>query len=125
MKKVLFVVMLVLVLSFGFIALRFGSALTQEGNPIPYLISIARLELLNNGYEKILDTENGNRYLSESKERFPYVIAKEFMKSKGWDFKEQLGAGLVFEKDEKVITIGTRQYSNHYYIWDVPKEVFN
>ncbi len=119
--------MLFLVLSFGFIILSYGRALTQEGNPIPILTSIMKLELLNSGYEKISDTNNELKYVSEYKykEKYPYGIAMEFMKEKGWDFKEQMGAGLVFQKNEEVIVIETKHYSKHYYLWDVPKEVLN
>lgn len=117
------VLLLLFVLFFGFIAVRFGSALTQEGNPIPYLISIIKLELSNNGYEKVLETEYGNRFVSEFNKDYPLGMAIEFMKGYGWNFKEQIGSGLVFEKEHEVITISTRQYSRYYYIWDVPKEV--
>lgn len=115
--------MLVLFVSIGFFALRFGSALTQEGNPISYLISIAKYELSNNGYEKVLETTNSIRYVSEYEKKYPLGMAIEFMKRVGWDFKEQMGSGLVFEKNNEIITISTRQYSKHYFIWDVPKEV--
>ncbi len=36
--------------------------------------------------------------------------AKEFMKTRGWEFKEQIGSGLVFQKDKETTTIETRQY---------------
>ncbi|WP_083652351.1 hypothetical protein [Bacillus sp. MRMR6] len=123
MKIVLIVVLLFFLLIFSLVGLRFGSALTQEGNPIPYLVAISKHELSNNGYEKVLETTNVIRYVSEYEEKYPLGMAKEFMKGEGWVFKEQMGSGLVFEKNKKVITISTRQYSRHYFIWDIPKEV--
>jgi len=125
LKKILIIFLLFFLLFFTFIGLRFGSALTQEGNPIPYLISISQYELSNNGYEKVLETTNEIRYISEYKKKYPFGMAIEFMKNKGWEFKDQMGSGLIFEKNNKDITIGTRKYSKHYYIWDVPKEIFN
>ena len=109
----------------GFIGLRLGSALTQEGNPIPYVISITKYELFNDEYEKVLETTNAVRYLSEYEKKHPYGVTKEFMKSRDWEFKEQIGSGLVFEKNKEIITISTRQYSKQYFIWDVPKEILN
>lgn len=47
------------------------------------------------------------------------------MKEKGWDFKEKLGSGLVFEKAEKTFVVETRQYSKHYILWNIPKKVLN
>lgn len=125
MRKVFITILLFILVIFGFIGFRFGSALTQEGNPIPYLIAITKYELSNSEYEKVLETSSGIRYVSEYEIKYPLGMAKEFMKKEGWKFKEQLGSGLVFEKDKEVITIETRQYSKHYFIWEVPKDILN
>lgn len=69
--------------------------------------------------------EKETKYVAESKKKYPYGMVKEFMKDKGWSFKEQMGSGLVFKKGEDVVTISTRQYSRRYYLWSVPKEVHN
>jgi hypothetical protein len=117
------VALLLLLIAFGLVGFRFGSALTQEGNSIPYLVAITKHELSNNGFEKVLETTNEIRYITKFEKKYPLGMAKEYMKSEGWEFIEQLGSGLVFEKNKESITISTRQYSKHYFIWDVPKEV--
>jgi hypothetical protein len=104
LKKVSIAVLLFILLFLCFIVFRFGSALTQEGNPIPYLVAILR-------------------YISEFEGKYPLGMAIESMETKGWKFTEQLGSGLIFEKGKKTITIETRQYSEHYFIWDIPKEI--
>ena len=116
---------MLLILLFVFITLRFGNALMQEGNPIPILTSIIKLELTNSNYQQFSKINNGNRYVSKNIKSSRTDLVKEFMKEKDWDFKEQMGAGLVFEKDEEVVTISTRLYSKHYFLWDIPKEVLN
>jgi hypothetical protein len=123
LKKILIGLIIVVFLPIGYIYLRFGSALTQEGNPIPYLSSIIKLELSNNGKEKVVDGQHEERYISEFKVKYPYGIAIESMKSLGWEFKEQMGSGFIFEKNGQKAVVETRQYSKQYYIWDVPKEV--
>jgi hypothetical protein len=123
LKKILIGLIIVVLLPIGYIYLRFGSALTQEGNPIPYLSSIIKLELSNNGKEKVVDGQHEERYISEFKVKYPYGIAIESMKSLGWEFKEQMGSGFIFEKNGQKAIVETRQYSKQYYIWDVPKEV--
>jgi hypothetical protein len=125
MKKVLMMGGVFLLLLLVFIGLRFGSALTQEGNPIPYLIAITKYEFSNNGYEEVLERSDKIRYVSKFEKKYPLGMTKEFMKDKGWEFKEQMGSGLIFEKNDEIITIGTRQYTKQYFIWDIPKEVFN
>jgi hypothetical protein len=123
LKKILISLIIVVLLPIGYIYLRFGSALTQEGNPIPYLSSIIKLELSNNGKEKVVDGQHEERYISEFKVKYPYGIAIESLKSLGWEFKEQMGSGFIFEKNGQKAVVETRQYSKQYYIWDVPKEV--
>lgn len=123
LKKILIVMLIVILLPLGFIYIQLGSALTQEGNPFPYLRSIMKLEISNNGKEKVVDGQHEARYISEFKVKYPYGIAIEFMESKGWEFKEQMGSGFIFEKNGQEVVVETRQYSKQYYIWDVPNEV--
>lgn len=46
------------------ITLRFGNALFQEGNPIPILAVIVKLETLSNEYEEFSETDVHTRYVS-------------------------------------------------------------
>jgi hypothetical protein len=123
LKKILVFLLIVILLPLGYIFIRFGSALTQEGNPVPYLRSIMKLELSNNGKEKVVDGQHEERYISEFKVKYPYGIAIEYMDSLGWEFKEQMGSGFIFEKNGQQTIVETRQFTKEYYIWDVPKEV--
>jgi hypothetical protein len=125
LKKVLIAFLLFILLFLCFIVFRLGSALTQEGNPIPYLVAIIKYDLSNKGYEEVLKTRDEIRYISEFEGKYPLGMAIESMETKGWKFSEQLGSGLIFEKGKKTITIETRQYSKHYFIWDIPKEIVN
>ena len=124
LKKLLLIVFPLFILMLGFIVLRFGSALFQEGNPTPILNSILNLELSNSDYEQYSETNKRNRYVSENTGYSRYDVVKGFMKEKGWYFKEQMGSGLIFEKNEKTVVVETKQYSKHYILWDIPAEVF-
>lgn len=118
--------LLLLVLILGFVILRFGSALSQEGNPIPILISIVKLEFSNSDYEQFTTNENSYRYISENTNSYSrHNALKKLMSEDGWELKEQFGSGLVFQKDEETTVVETRLYSKYYLIWDVPKEVFD
>lgn len=116
---------LLFILIIGLILLRFGSALFQEGNPTPILTSIVNLELEKSDYELFSETNIHNKYVSDNTGIYRYDVIKGFMKEKGWDFKEQMGSGLVFKKDEQTIVVETRQYSKHYILWNIPKEVLS
>lgn len=123
LKKILLAVLVVLILFFGFIGVRFGSALGQEGNPMPYLKAIAKYEFSGEDYEEVLDSGNEIRYVSAAGHDDRFGVIFDFMAAEGWEFTEQLGSGLIFDKGEETVMIETRQYSSHYFIWDVPDEV--
>jgi hypothetical protein len=114
LKKFLLIAFLLFVLFAGFLTFRFGSALSQEGNPIPILISISKIELSNSDYEWFSKTDKSNRYISENTGESRFDVIKDIMNKNGWDFKEQMGAGLVFDKGGQNIVVETRQYSRHY-----------
>jgi hypothetical protein len=61
--KVTYIIVFIILIA-GFVVVRFGSALTQEGNPLSYLISITKYELSNSGYAKVLQS-NDNTYISK------------------------------------------------------------
>jgi hypothetical protein len=116
------IVLSVVIIAAGLFAIRFGTALTQEGNPVPILLSISKLEFTNSDYEQFAESDQELRLISENNDEFRYDVIKEFMRMKGWEYKEQMGSGLVFEKDKKTLVVETRQFSKHYILWDVPKQ---
>ena len=123
MKKILITGILLLVLFTGFLTFRFGSALSQEGNPLPILSSIAKLEFANSSYEQYSKSENNTSYVSLNTGESRYDVIKDIMKDNGWDFKEQMGAGLIFDKNGQTKVVETRQYSRHYILFDIPNDV--
>jgi len=108
-------IVLILVLS--------NKSLYQEGNPVPLIIGILKLEFSDetlvplNYKEKVSylikkDTLNSEfNLVSQSLDR--YV---ELKLSQGWLFKEAIGSGLIFEHEDHLITIETKMFSKHYMI---------
>lgn len=106
----------------GFILGVYGKVIFQEGNPMPLISSIIKLEFTDAKYVRYSSAPE--KYISYTKdEEGTYKVVKDFMIEKGWTFKEQMGAGLVFEKNEEIMVIETRQYTRNYFIWSIPKEV--
>jgi len=111
----LLMLILILVLS--------NKSLYQEGNPVPLIIGILQLELSDetlvhlNYKEKVSylikkDTLNSEfNLVSQSLDR--YI---ELKTAQGWMFKETIGSGLIFEYEDRLITIETKMYSKHYMI---------
>jgi hypothetical protein len=124
LKKFLVVILLVLIVAFVFLGIKFGSALFQEENTAEILTSIAELEFSNSDYTQITESTYGIRYVSKNKNGSQEQIIKEFMKKNEWEFKEQMGAGYIFEKDGITIVVETRLFTKNYFLWNVPNEVF-
>lgn len=123
MKKALLTLLVIFLLFTGFIVLRFGTALSQEGNPLPYLLAITKYEFSDARYVEVLDTPTETRYVTACRQDDRFGVVTSFMADTGWEFTEQLGSGLVFDKEEETVVIETRQYSSHYFIWDIPDDV--
>ncbi|WP_261132245.1 hypothetical protein [Bacillus sp. Marseille-Q3570] len=101
----------------------YSPARFQEGNPIPILLAIIKLEQSDKDYIQFAETETHIRYISKNKRVHRYDVIKEMLQKKGWSFKDQLGSGLVFESGTETLTIETRLYSKLYYLWELPKEI--
>ena len=102
-----------------------GSALLQEENPIRLIISAMKLKLSDTEYVQFAKTEKRSRYLSINTDHSRYEVVKEFMVSKGWMYQEQMGSGLIFTKNGEDAVVEVRQYSKHYFIWEIQRAFFN
>lgn len=124
MRRILITMGILFILLTALLTLRFGSALYQEGNPLPVLYAITHLELADSAYEKFAEEDFSKRYVSADTGEGRYDVIKKFMDEQGWVFEEQAGSGLIFEKDGIFLAVETRQYSERYVLWDVPKQFY-
>lgn len=125
MKRIFVSLLVLFILISGLLALRFGGALSQEGNPLPILSSILNLEVSDSDYEQFAESETQHRYVSANSGEVRYDVITEFMNDHGWDFDEQLGSGFIFKKGDESLVTETKQYSTHYFLWDVPSEALD
>ncbi|MEH7075666.1 hypothetical protein [Neobacillus drentensis] len=100
---------------------KLGTALLQEENPIPLIFSALKLKLSDSEYVQFAKTDNRSRYLSKNTKRSRFDIVKKYMNSNGWMFQEQMGSGLIFSKNGKDAVVEIRQYTSHYFIWEIQK----
>ncbi|MEQ6377458.1 zf-HC2 domain-containing protein [Bacillaceae bacterium S4-13-56] len=119
-KSKILTVIMTLIVTFtliGFFIGAYGSVVFQEGNPIPIVTSILKIEFSDSEYVKF--SSSPDRYITEFEEE-RYSVMKEYMKERGWTFKEQMGSGFIFDNEGEQLVVETRQYTRNYYIWDVP-----
>lgn len=124
MKKILMNTILIVIMGFGFIIAGFGSVIFQEGNPVPLLISAVKLHISDSEYVQFAKSEKRIRFLSINNATDRNEIVKKWMDTKGWDYKEQMGSGLIFTKNGEDAVVEVRQYSRNYFIWEIQKPFF-
>lgn len=115
MLKKIGIIILILIIS---ILLIYSKPLLQEGNPIPILSGIIKLNFTNKDIVQI--SEDGSKYVTKSKNGINSIT--QFMKDKNYKLADQMGSGYVFEKEDKSIIITHRYYSTFYDIWYFPNQ---
>lgn len=111
--------LMIFFLTLGIILGVLGDAIFQEGNPVPIVKSIIKLESTDVDYVKF--SEMPVKYISKSNIDREDMI-KKFMEKKNWIYKEQLGNSYFFIKDGEEISISTRQFTRKYFTWEVPAD---
>ena len=91
------------------------SVIFQEGNPIPYLKSILKLNT-NQTYIQVQD-DNPIIFITKKDN---YDELHEYIEDKyDVSFDEQIGSGYIFSSNEKMIIVTSRIYWKNYKVWTV------
>jgi poly-gamma-glutamate capsule biosynthesis protein CapA/YwtB (metallophosphatase superfamily) len=90
----------------------------QEGNPLPLVSAALRLTFNNNNIEPI--STDPEVYLAKTSLGSQSIIS--LMKSRGWHYQEQMGAGFLFANHGETAVVTSRQYSRYYQIYTMPPE---
>jgi len=93
----------------------FSPVIFQEGNPWPQIKGIAQLTFGKSDMVKLSGSEN--KYLTKNKGSWDVVDS--FLKSKGYEFTEQMGSGYFYKSSDSSIVMTRRQYSRFYVIWAI------
>ncbi|VDG97016.1 Uncharacterised protein [Lysinibacillus sphaericus] len=96
--------------------------------PMDNLSAKEAIEKLKNSDEKIVEvaTEDDSIWYITKSENKGMSLAddniKQMIGSKGWQFKEQDGAGLFFEKDGEKLVVITEMWTTKYVLVQVQKK---
>lgn len=116
MKKKTFIIFIILILFLLILSIvLYLPAIFQEGNPLPIIKGIVRLQLSD---EKLISIDL-YRYITRTEGSDDVIIS--FLDNKGWKFGEQFGSAYIFKKQSNSLTIEGIQYSRYYRIWKIPK----
>jgi membrane-bound inhibitor of C-type lysozyme len=113
-KKILLVTSLA-VLIVGFLVFMYSPVIFQEGNPWPEIKGIAQLKFGSKDIVQLSDSDN--KFMTESKNG---TVIHDFMKTKGYEFTEQMGSGYFFKSATGQNAIATHKYYSRYYsLWTI------
>jgi hypothetical protein len=113
-KKVLFIASLIILL-LGVFIIFYSSVIFQEGNPWPQIKGIIQLKF--SGADIVQLSGSDNKFMTESKNG---MIIHNLMKTKGYEFTEQMGSGYFFKSPTGQSAVAThRYYTRHYSLWTI------
>lgn len=115
MKK--FVLAATLVLIMGLAWLKLIPLYQQEGNLLP--MASAAYHLATQPASITAIPGENEKFLSRSSDGLQPLI--DMMASRGWNYKEQMGAGIIFTKNGAVATVSSRMYTRRYMIFSIPE----
>ncbi|HAX50566.1 MAG TPA: hypothetical protein DEG06_01765 [Lachnospiraceae bacterium] len=81
-----------------------------DKEPICDLVGVVKLEFSTEDIVKI----SNRKYMLKSRESYKPFI--KFMENKNWHYIEQVGSGLVFEKDGLKITVSSKMFTRRYIV---------
>ena len=111
-KSSLLIISIIFLIS-GFIYLNVP-IIFQEGSPCPQIKGIVELSISHKDMVEL----SANKYMTRSQDGSEAI--KSFMKEKGYDFKEQMGSGYLFESLEGKSAVAVHKYYSRYYsIWNI------
>ncbi len=86
--------------------------IVQEGNPLPVFIAILKLELNYTDVAPVSST----KYMQKAGSHEPF---NKRLALQGWQFVEQMGAGLFYSRSGEQLFVMTRMLTTRYYIYEL------
>jgi hypothetical protein len=113
-KKVLLIISLIILL-LGAFMLFCSPVIFQEGNPWPQIKGIIQLKFSGAGIVQLSGSDN--KFMTESKNG---MMIHNLMKTKGYEFTEQMGSGYFFKSPTgQSAVVAHKYYSRYYSLWTI------
>ena len=115
-RALILLVFAAVVLSFAFFAI-FANIIFQEGNPLPLLSVIMKLEFSDQDIIRM----NGQGYRLLQKFG-PEDQLTEYLAGFDWILSERLGSCLCYEKNGQKLTAEARMFTRRYVVYELDRE---
>lgn len=113
MKKIGIFILVLMILTIVFV-LAYDDVIFQEGNPIKLWFAIVKLNLTTKDMVKFDDEPMDIYVVKFKKGDTGYGGFIKFKDEQGWKLIDQVGSGLVFERDGVKKTAETKKYTKWY-----------
>ncbi len=113
-KSVILIVALLLLLG---VSAFTQPVILQEGNPLPVLVAILKVELNIAEIASVSDT----KYLQKSGSHEPF---NRLLTSHGWQFVDQMGAGLFYARNGDKLFVMSRMLTTRYFIYELENPLY-
>lgn len=120
-RKILLLILATISLIVGVFLALYSSIIFQEGNPWPEIKGIAQLKFGDSDIVQLSGSDN--KFMTESKNG---TMIHNFMKTKGYEFIEQMGSGYFFKSATGQTAVATHKYYTRYYsLWTIAEDKDN
>ena len=114
MRNSYYVIIIIILLVLVVIAR--GPVLFQEGNPLPIITGIIRLQFTDQSMVKVSE----NKLMQKSGEE---NILDNYLSERGWVFRDGLGAGIFYSRNGEDIFIHSRMFTRRYIVYELDRTV--
>jgi uncharacterized protein YlzI (FlbEa/FlbD family) len=109
------IIIAIISFAIGVLIYNFSTVIFQEGSPWPQIKGMVQLKFGDSDIVKLSGSDN--KFMTESKNG---TMIHDFMKTKGYEFTEQMGSGYFFKSATGQTAVAThRYYGRHYSLWSI------
>ncbi len=125
MKRIGIILSIVIVIAAVFI---FVNKSYYPSLPVDSLSAKETIEKLNKSDEKIVEIAKDDKsiwYITKNGEDGILTVdenIKKMISTKGWEFKDKMGSGLFFEKDDEQLIVTTQMWTKKYVLIQVQNQ---
>lgn len=125
MKRIGIILSIVIVIAAVFI---FVNKSYYPSLPVDSLSAKETIEKLNKSDEKIVEIAKDDKsiwYITKNGEDGILTVdenIKKMISAKGWEFKDKMGSGLFFEKDDEQLIVTTQMWTKKYVLIQVQNQ---
>ncbi len=99
------------------VAILFGAIFFQEGNPVPVVQALSRLEFSDESVTLI----PGEPVKFVAQAGSTHEPLTDYLSEHGWHFQDRLGAAILYGQGQEVLYVETRMLTRRYVVYELDR----